>query len=503
VAYVRTVKTTSGATAVQVVWSSRKGSRKIEHLGSAHDEAGIAALKAAAAQRLAAGQAELDLGLAERSAAEPLPITSSKSALLWEALCAAYARLGFDGAAGGDEVFQQLVLARIIEPTSKADSLRVIEETGVAPVSYPTLNRRLPVFAKPAFRQALSTACATHARLGPASLVLYDVSTLHFETDAGDGFREPGFSKERRLDPQITLGLLTDAAGLPLSVAAFEGNRAETATMLPVINAFKAAHQLTDVTVVADAGMISEANQVALQAAGLTYILGARIPFLPGVVGEWRDKHQDEAIPDGLVLTQPWPATCSEKARGIPDRVIHYQYRHDRARRTLRGIDEQVAKAQRAVDGHAAVKRNRFIKLTGATKSVNRELEAKTRALAGWKGYTTNLVGQSASFVIDAYHQLWRIEKAFRMSKHDLQARPIYHRTRDSIEAHLSVVFAAMAVSHYVETQTGWSIKKFVRTARRYRTVTIQAGNQTLTAAEPPPPELAEILTKIHGRGAH
>ena len=127
-----------------------------------------------------------------------------------------------------------------------------------------------------------------------------------------------------------------------------------------------------------------------------------------------------------------------EKARGIPDRVIHYQYRHDRARRTLRGIDEQVAKAERAVDGHAPVKRNRFIKLTGATKSVNRDLEAKARALAGWKGYTTNLTGQSAEFVIDAYHQLWRIEKAFRMSKHDLQARPIYHHTRESIDAHLT-----------------------------------------------------------------
>jgi hypothetical protein len=95
----------------------------------------------------------------------------------------------------------------------------------------------------------------------------------------------------------------------------------------------------------------------------------------------------DHAIPDGLVLTQPWPSTSSEKARGIPDRVIYYQYRCDRARRTLRGIDEQVAKAERAVDGHAPVKRNRFIKLTGATKSVNRQLEAKTRALAGWKGY--------------------------------------------------------------------------------------------------------------------
>ena len=66
------------------------------------------------------------------------------------------------------------------------------------------------------------------------------------------------------------------------------------------------------------------------------------------------------------------------------------------------------------------------------------------------------------------------------MSKHDLQARPIYHHTRESIEAHLTIVFAAMAVSHYIETQTGWSIKKFVRTARRYRTVQIKAGRQIL-----------------------
>ncbi|WP_039898199.1 IS1634 family transposase, partial [Mycolicibacterium hassiacum] len=379
----------------------------------------------------------------------------------------------------------------------------VLAETGVDPPAYRTVKRRLPAFAKDAVRQALSKACATHAQLGPASLVLYDVSTLHFETDVADGFREPGFSKERRLDPQITLGLLTDASGFPLNVAAFEGNKAETATMVPVINAFKAAHRLTDVTVVADAGMISESNQVALQAAGLSFILGTRIPYLPDVVRQWRDDHPDDQVPDGLVLTQPWPSTSAEKARGIPDRVIYYQYRHDRARRTLRGIDEQIAKAQRAVDGHAPVKRNRFIQLTGATRSVNRTLEAKVRALAGWKGYTTNLTSQPAEFIIGAYHQLWRIEKSFRMSKHDLAARPIYHRTRDSIEAHLTIVFAAMAVSHWIEHRTGWSIKKFVRTARRYRTVQIRAGQQILTAADPLPDDLSDALTNIHSRDAH
>jgi transposase len=130
-------------------------------------------------------------------------------------------------------------------------------------------------------------------------------------------------------------------------------------------------------------------------------------------------------------------------------------------------------------------------------------LESKNRALAGWKGYTTNLTGQTPEFVIDAYHQLWRIEKSFRMSKHDLQARPIYHHTRESIEAHLSIVVAAMAVSHWIESQTGWSIKKFVRTARRYRTVQIKAGRQLLTAADPLPDDLRHVLAKISGRLEH
>jgi hypothetical protein len=118
VPYMRTVRTASGATAVQVVWSSRRGSRRIEHLGSAHDEAELEALRAAAQQRIAAGQLELDLGLDGPGPAGPLPITSSRMSQ------------GFEGPAGGDDVFRHLVLARIIEPSSKLDSLRVLEEAG-------------------------------------------------------------------------------------------------------------------------------------------------------------------------------------------------------------------------------------------------------------------------------------------------------------------------------------------------------------------------------------
>ncbi len=232
--YVRTVKTSSGATAVQIVYSSHRGSRDIEHLGSAHSGAEVELLKAAARQWLAAGQGELDLGLAV-------------------------------GVPGGP------------------------------------LLRRLPIYAKDSWRQKLAAACGGHAGLGPASLVLYDVSTLYFESDAGDGFREPGFSKERRLDPQITIGLLTDQTGFPLMVSAFEGNKAETKTMLPVVQSFMAAHQLPGVTVVADAGMVSEANQKQIEAAGLSFILGLRIPEVPWVIAEW---HREHSGADGHVFTQ-------------------------------------------------------------------------------------------------------------------------------------------------------------------------------------------------------
>jgi hypothetical protein len=148
----------------------------------------------------------------------------------------------------------------------------------------------------------------------------------------------------------------------------------------------------------------------------------------------------------------------------------------------------------------------RFVQLSGGTRSVNRPLEAKARALAGLKGYLTNLQAcpdgtpVTPEFVIDAYHRLFQIEKSFRMSKHDLQARPIYHHKRDSIEAHLTIVFAALAVSRFIEDTTGWSIKKFVRTARRYRTVEIQAGDHTITAEQPLPDDLRAALHAIDRR---
>lgn len=495
--YLRTVKTASGATAVQIVEKNHGSRRIVEHLGSAHTPEDVALLKAAGRQKLAGGQPELDLGLEpEPDRGGPLPMRLTMGPL-WRCLNLAFDALGLGALQGADDVFRQLVLARIIEPTSKVDMPRVLEEAGVSSVSYPTIKRRLPVFATDTFRDDLARVLASNAELGSAALVLYDVTTLYYEAHEGDGFREPGFSKERRLEPQITVGLLTDAAGFPLRVEAFEGNKAAQATMLPTLEAFMTAPGLENITVVADAGMVSEANKKAIEEAGLNFILGAKTPKVPYVMERWRKEHPGEPIPDGHVFTQTWPAGPTDNRR---DHVYYYRHRHDNARRTLKGIAEQVAKAENAVAGKSSVKRNRFVKLTGAEKTVNRELEEKARSLAGIKGYVTNLVDEPAEFIISSYHRLLQVEKSFRMSKSDLRARPIYAWLRDSIDAHLQIVVAALAVSRWIEETTGWSIRKFVRTLRVYREGVVSVGGHEIATAIPLEEDAAAAVEAIKSR---
>lgn len=497
--YLRTVKTASGATAVQIMEKKHGSRRVVEHLGSAHTPEEVALLKAAGRQKLAGSQPELDLGLEpEPDRGGPLPMRLTMGPL-WRCLNLAFDALGLGDVDGADDVFRQLVLARIIEPTSKVDMPRVLEEAGVSPVSYPTIKRRLAVFATDTFRDDLARALASNAELGPAALVLYDVTTLYYEAHEGDGFREPGFSKERRLEPQITVGLLTDAAGFPLRVEAFEGNKAEQATMLPTLQAFMTAHGLSNITVVADAGMVSEANKKAIEQAGLSFILGAKTPKVPYVIERWRAEHPGEAIPDGHVFTQPWPAGPTDNRL---DHVYYYRYKHDNARRTLKGITEQVTQAENAVAGNVPVKRNRFVKLAGGDKTVNRELEDKARSLAGIKGYVTNLVDEPADFVISSYHRLLQVEKSFRMSKSDLRARPIYARLRDSIDAHLQVVVAGLAVSRWIEETTGWSIRKVVRTLRVYREGVVTIGSHEVATAVPLDEDAAATVEAIRSRAS-
>ncbi|WP_341360723.1 hypothetical protein V5H98_06060 [Georgenia sp. M64] len=233
------MKTASGATAVQIA-EKRGGVRRIvEHLGSARDELELAVLVQAARERLNAGQDELDLGLDTPavSSAVRAHVVGTSSRVLWEVLSDAYRVLGFESLK--DEAFAAVVLARLVEPTSKADTVRVLEEIGVSAPHLNTLYAALRRAQGRDYRDRLAKACLAHSARtsGTAALVMYDVTTLHFENEDEDDLRKVGMSKEHRVDPQVQVGLLVDPGGFPLEVHLFEGNKAETTTIVPVLRA--------------------------------------------------------------------------------------------------------------------------------------------------------------------------------------------------------------------------------------------------------------------------
>jgi hypothetical protein len=473
-AFIRKVKTASGATAVQIAYKVGGRIVKIIHIGSAHNKEELDILLAVARKRLFVNQMEL------LPQADPLQIKTKRSysALLWDTLQEQYAILGFDQL--NDEVFEALCLARIVEPTSKLDSLRVLDDLGVDPIDRNQLYRSLVKTSKLEYRKAISQACFQHVGGTGLTLVLYDVTTLYFEVQEEDEYRKPGMSKERRLEPQIIVGLLVDRNGFPLGLQSFEGNKAETKTILPVIQDFLTQNGLTKTTIVADAAMMSESNLAALSEAGYTYIVGSRLHKVPYDIAEYQKTGE---LSDQQIMV--------ENKEGY--RVI-YQYRAKRAALDKRNIEKQVSKAMKVLNGQVPTTKTKFLSVVAKKKQLNQKLIDKAKALAGVKGYVTNLDIPDEQ-VIGYYHQLFHVEATFRMAKSDLRARPIFHQTREAIEAHLTLVFAALAVSKNIEQRTGISIKQFVKLLRPIRSsIVVFKGIEIL--AEPLVPEPISTMLK-------
>lgn len=509
--FLRKVKTASGATAVQIV-EKRRGVRTIlEHLGSARTEAELAALIRAGQEKLNAGQTALDLGTDREPDPAKATVQSSASRLLVDVVRSAYESLGFEAVA--DEAFFQLVLARLVEPTSKADSIRVIEELGIAPVHRNTYMNALKRCGNNDYRDLVARACFAHSvSTTGISLLLYDVTTLYFEAEKEDEYRKVGYSKERRVDPQIVVGLLVDRAGFPLEIHSFEGNKAETHTIVPVIQAFQERHQVADMVVVADAGMLSNANLQALDDAGLRFIVGSKQAKAPQDLAayfRWHGSHHDDGQTVDTITMRtkaPDPSRTDKRAEPVWDpekntdqwRAV-WQYRRKRAVRDRQTLNQQRNRALAIIEGQSRPKTARFVRTTGNTRSFDEAGYERATNLSGWKGYVSNIPAStmSAAEVVSSYHDLWHVEQSFRMSKSDLAARPIFHRTRDAIDAHLTIVFTALAVARYLQHMSGLSLKKIITLLKPLREVTISVGGHELTA-DPQIPETArEVLRNL------
>ena len=535
---------------MQIAESVAGRRRIVRHVGSAHDETELGVL-VEEARRLLSDDAQgvLDLGITPavpkatmltpatpgspqaglfttegtgpvdarrgRRVAAPRVLKTS-SALLYETLAGVYASLGFDVV--GDEVFRDLVIARVVEPTSLLDIDRVLADLGRVSASLSTRKRTLRRAQAGTYRDQIASACFTHTLShGDVSLVLYDVTTLYFEAEKEDDLRKVGFSKERRVDPQIVVGLLVDRHGFPLEIGCFQGNQAETATMIPIIKDFQTRHDLADMVVVADAGMLSASNLTALEEAGLRFIVGSRSTKAPVDLGSHFRWHGD-AFEGGQIIDTITPKTSRAPNKGIENdtnlkaepvwdpeqhpaswRAV-WAYSTKRAVRDNKTLTLQENRAREVVEGEKSARTPRFVKTSNGTKSLDEASLARARRLVGLKGYVTNISAElmGADKVIASYHDLWAVEQSFRMSKTDLRARPIFARTRDAIEAHLTIVFTALAVSREIQNRTGLSLRRVLRTLRPLRSATVEINGITTTIPPQRSPDVTSVLDAIN-----
>jgi hypothetical protein len=308
------------------------------------------------------------------------------------------------------------------------------------------------------------------------------------------------------------VGLLVDREGFPLEIGCFEGNKAETTTIIPVIKAFQDRHDLADMVVVADAGMLSANNLRELDEANLRFIVGSRAVKAPLDLASHFRWHGD-AFTDGQLVDTITPRSGRRsennpnlRAEPVWDPSEHpgswravWAYSAKRAARDGKTLTLQENRAKAVIAGEQAARTPRFVKTTNGARSLDEAALARARQLAGLKGYVANIPAtvMPAGEVIGSYHDLWQVEQSFRMSKTDLRARPLFSHTRESIEAHLTIVFTALAIARYLQQATGSSIRHIVRTLQPLQQVTISVAGQHITAEPQISPAAQDILNSL------
>jgi len=247
--------------------------------------------------------------------------------------------------------------------------------------------------------------------------------------------------------------------------------------------------------------MLSASNLNALEDAGFGFIVGSRLTKAPYDLADHFHRH-GTYFHDGQVLESHRQMGTGSAAR---IRRIVYQWSFKRSKRDDKNINTMIAKAEKIAAGKAPMKKARFLKVTGASTHLDHKLIDRARQLAGLKGYVTNLTADKVAGidVINAYHDLYKVEASFRMVKHDLRARPFYSHQDQSIEAHVTIVFTALAVARHLQELTGISIKKLVKTLRPVRSATIEINGKQLTLDPEIPKDTADIITAITPKTGH
>lgn len=346
-------------------------------------------------------------------------------------------------------MFRDIVITRLVYPTSKLKTVDYLYRYRGKTVSAQSIYRFLDRFNKKYVGQAKTIAYEhTQNKLTSINIVFYDVTSLYFDAEEEDDLRKIGFSKDGKFqNPQIMLGLLVGSNGWPIGYDIFEGNTFEGKTLLPVLDQISGQYHFGKPVVVADAAMLSKDNLDALDKAKYPFVVAARIRNETVAM-------QNEILSRCRGLTNGQSVVIDHKK----GRRLIVSYSDKRARkdaynrkRGLSRLDKRVGKMTKEHLNNRGY--NKFLRLVGEVKvEIDEDKVIQAARWDGLKGYITN-TELAADEVIENYGQLWRIERAFRISKTDLRIRPMYHRLKGRIEAHVLVAFVAYTIYKELENR--------------------------------------------------
>lgn len=353
------------------------------------------------------------------------------------------------------EIFKEIVLARIAEPQSKLKTTELLQRDFGVRLSVDAIYRMMEHMSEESIERVKSISYESAKTLLKEKLdvLFFDVTTLYIEGFTEDDFRELGWSKDGKFNqPQIVLALLVTREGLPVGYEVFPGNTYEGHTLIPCLQKLRKEYDIGKIIFVADSGLFNAENLKELERNGFQYIVGARIRSQKKEITEklFQKEHYND-IEEGIKVQEivhPFGrliATYSEK-RAKKDK-------HDREKaldKLIRRMNKK--KTINAADFLTNYGYKRLLKIEGESHFiVDEEKVASEAKYDGLHGVITNSDNLGALEAIEQYKQLWRIEEAFRLSKHDLAIRPVFHYRKKRIQAHIAIVFTALCLAKHLQ----------------------------------------------------
>jgi len=488
--FVRKKKNPSGVVSVQIIDKSRGTYKLIKTIGSSSDVTEVENLYQQGKKWISAHCGNCDMFSIVEKAREEKQVTECllnnvENILLNGTqliLNEVFKIVGFDSI--DDDILKHLVVARLCQPASKSGTVDYLKSYFDEDVELHKIYRYLDRLYNTQ-QENIQQISVEHTRKilgGKIGLVFYDVTTLYFETDYSDDFRERGFSKDgKHSQPQVVLGLLVSRDGYPLSYSLFNGSQYEGRTMLPIVEDFVERFDLKDFVIVADSGLINKTNLSLLELNKYKYIIGARI------------KNETEEIKQWILSQEKQDGVFHETKKGDSRLIIGYT--ENRVKKDRYNREKGVKRLKAAYKSGTITKENinkrgynKFLELSDNVQvTINQEKIREDEKWDGLKGYQTN-TDLSAKEVYKQYNGLWVIERAYRITKGTLEMRPVFHFTPKRIEAHVCICFVAYKVYKELErilklNGINLSVDKVLNVAKTITTLKIKLpiSGETLT----------------------